>query len=642
MKHALLAMAAAAMLSSVSNHAQAQTLFTYGKKSVTQQEFLKAFQKNPSASPSATALQDYLPLYIHYKLKVQDAYDKRMDTLPAQQDELYQYQEQLTESFIANQSNTEALVTEAVQRSQQDLLLRHLSIPFNPADAAAAQKANQLATAAYTQLQSGTPFVKVLQQYSSDEDAKKQGGSIGWITAFSLPYIYETAVYNTKPGTYTTPVKGSDAYHIFWVEKARPAMGKRRVAQILLWQTDAAEAPAIKALADSLCKELKSGKMAFDQAALQYSSDRSSYSIGGVLQAFGVGEYDPVFEEAAFSMQKPGDIHTPFQTAHGWHILKLLEIIPAPGADNEVAVNEVRQRVMNTDRAELARKQFLQSLRQKMQFKENAVDKNVLWQFTDSALRKGDTKSLSINNQTVLFSIGKEQTLVENWVMYNRAAGIVNTSAYAARYEAYILQSVNSYYRENLTAFEPVFAAQLQEFKDANLLFAAMEKEVWSKAANDTTALQKYYAQHRNQYKWANGAQALMVTATDSASAIRFKQQLLQQPANWKIIAENMKEQVIVDSGRYELTQLPVAEGKDYTAGSSSAMQHNDMDNSYSFVYVFQVMPGGDIRAFEDAKGWVINDYQQILEQQWIERLKKKYTVKVNEPVWQALLRTKQ
>lgn len=639
MKQAFFAIAAASGMLLAGYSAGAQTLFTYGKKNVTQQEFLKAFQKNPTATQSPTAIQDYLPLYINYKLKVQFAYDEGMDSLPAQQDELYQYQEQLTESFIARQSNTEALVTEAMQRSQHDRFVRHLSIPFEPGNATSEQKAKQLADAAFAQLQSKVAFTKVLNQYSSDEDAKKQGGIVGWITAFTLPYFYETAVYTAKPGSATAPVKGSDAYHLFFVEKERPALGKRKLAQILIWQVGADERQAKKQLADSIFQLLQSGKLAFDAAALQFSNDRASYSNGGVLPLVSVGEYDAVFEQAAFGLTKPGQLSPAFETAHGWHILKLLEIVPAPKADDENAANELRQRVMNTDRAEIAKKNFLRSVMQKMKFQESVINKTDLWRFTDSAVRNGKTTGLSVNNNTVLFSIGKEQTLVENWVMYNRAAGIVNTSAYAARYDAYMLQSANSYYREHLAEFEPAFKEQLQEFKDANLLFAAMEKEVWSKAANDSVALQKHYQQHRQQYTWANGAKALMITATDSLAAERYKKQLLQQPTEWKAIAANMQEQIIADSARFELTQLPALNGASYSNGFCTPLQHNDMDNSYSFVYIFQLMPGGDIRQFEDAKGWVINDYQQVLEKQWIDSLRKKYPVKVNDAVWQTLLR---
>ena len=78
-----------------------------------------------------------------------------------------------------------------------------------------------------------------------------------------------------------------------------------------------------------------------------------------------------------------------------------------------------------------------------------------------------------------------------------------------------------------------------------------------------------------------------------------------------------------------------------FKQGTCSSLLYNSMDNSYTFVYIFAAMPGGDIRSFDEAKGWVINDYQQVLEQQWLSNLRKKYPVKINDAVWQTLLKTK-
>lgn len=645
MKHVLTTWIAAAIVCTASQVAVGQTLFTYGKKAVSQQEFLKAFRKNPSNGPVVQAMQEYLPLYINYKLKVQYAYDEQLDTLPMQQDELYQYQLQLTESFINRQSNTNELVAEALRHSQHDRLVRHIAFAYQPGDAISEQKAKQQSAAARQQLQSKVPFTKVLQQYETDPETLQQGGSLGWITAFSLPYIYEKEIYSIQPGTTTSPIKGSDAYHLFWVEKERPALGKRKVAQILLWQHASASADEKKATrerADSIHRELQHGRLSFEQAALLFSNDRTSYTTGGVLPVFGVGEYDAAFEQQAFALTKPGQLSAPFETAHGLHILKLLESIAAPtGPDDDEAVTALQQKLLSTDRADIARQAFLKTVMKKMQLREENINKNALWLFTDSAIRNGSTKGMPVQNSTLLFSIGKEQTLAENWVMYNRAAGIVPTAAYAARYDAYIQQTANNYYRENIAQYEPDFAEQLQEFKDANLLFAAMEKQVWSKAANDTLALQQYYNSNKAKYVWQAGAAALMITATDSAAALAYQTKLMQQPSNWKALAESMNEQIITDSSRFETSQLPSMANSTFKPGTCSSMLHNSMDNSYSFVYIFAAMPGGDIRSFDEAKGWVINDYQQVLEQQWLSDLRKKYPVKINDAVWQTLLKSK-
>lgn len=619
-----------------------QTLFTYGKKPVSKNEFLQAFNKNPNSGNRQQAMKEYLPLYQHYKLKVQDAYDEKMDTLPSQQQELYAYEEQLTESFIARQSNADGLVKEAFMRSQKDLYISHLSIPFLPGDTASERLAATQANKAFQELKKGISFPSVVNKYSYDAAEKSNNGVVGWVTVFTLPYAYENAIYNTTIGGYTEPVKGSDAFHLFYIQKERKAAGKVKLAQILLWRIqdgDKAEDERVSKLADSVYQLVING-MPFDQAALQFSADRSSYSVGGELPEFGVGTYDEVFEQTAFSLQKPGEIARPFRTSYGWHILKLISKTPVPNSmDDDMAISALKQQVINADRMKLAEKAFLTRYLQKMKFVQAPFNKAELWRFTDSSLRNGNTSQFKIKPNSLLFSLGTEKTLAENWVMYNRAVGNAKNIDYEKRWEAYVMQSANTYYKQHIAEYEPAFREQLKEFKDANLLFAAMDKNVWSKAASDSTGLLKHYEANKQQYKWNAGATALMITATDSASAIAFAQKLAAEPQLWRSLSEAYKETIIADSCRYEINQLPVANEQAVKANTATPLIRNPMDNSFSFAFIFNQVAGGDIRNFEDAKGWVIGDYQQVLEAKWIETLKRKYPIVLNEPVWQQTLK---
>jgi peptidyl-prolyl cis-trans isomerase SurA len=201
------------------------------------------------------------------------------------------------------------------------------------------------------------------------------------------------------------------------------------------------------------------------------------------------------------------------------------------------------------------------------------------------------------------------------------------------------MQSANTYYKQHIAEFEPAFREQLQEFKDANLLFAAMDENVWSKAAGDSIGLIKHYEANKQQYIWSSGATALMITATDSATATTFAQKLTAEPQNWRSLCEAYKETIIADSGRYEMNQLPVPNEQAVKPYSATPLIRNSMDNSFSFAFIFNQVPGGDIRNFEDAKGWVIGDYQQVLEAKWIESLKRKYPIVLNEAVWQQTLK---
>ena len=64
----------------------------------------------------------------------------------------------------------------------------------------------------------------------------------------------------------------------------------------------------------------------------------------------------------------------------------------------------------------------------------------------------------------------------------------------------------------------------------------------------------------------------------------------------------------------------------------------NENDGTATFVKILKLYPDNQQRNFEEARGQVINDYQIFLEEKWIEQLKKKYPVKINEKIFQSLL----
>lgn len=620
---------------------QAQTLFTYGNKPVSVKSFLRAFEKTPAGNTDRRqALTEYLPLFINYRLKVQDAYDQRLDTLPSQQDEWYNYRELLVESFVAKASGMEDLLQEALKRASEDRHISHLAIPFVPGDALSKQQAAALAAQVAKQLAGGLPFEEAVKRYASDAEEQARGGEVGWVTLFTLPYSYENVIYQLAPGQTSQPIAGSDAFHLFRVNKVRPAAGQRKVAQILIFNGENPTPESIaagKKIADSVYQLLQSG-LSFEQAALQYSADRSSYAAGGVLPPVGVGTYDASFENPVFALQKTGEISAPFLTSYGWHLVKLLEKIPAASPDNEEAVATLRQQLQNSDRAELARQAAIEKKYPLLKLKEMPVDKAALWRYTDSALRNGSTAGMPVQNKTVLFTIGPDKTLAENWVMYNRAVGNWQSADYEKRYRDYLRQTATLYYRQHLEKLEPSFAELLQEFNDANMLFAAMEKEVWAKANADTAGLQQYYEANKSKYVWGDGALALIITATDSMSAVRFRQALAKDASQWRQYLEQWKTTVMADSGRFEASQLPAAAWPP-VVGSATELQKNELDGSFSFTYILAAKPGGDIRSFEDARGYALSDYQQLLETRWVERLRRKYPVRINQSAWQALLK---
>ncbi len=243
--------------------AHAQTLFTYGAKSVSKDEFLKAYNKNNTeAAPTDQSYRDYLDLYTRFKIKVQAALTPNWIPCPTRTG-ARRFPGQVVESYMNDDASVNVLMDEAMERSNKDLHLAHIFVAASStATAEQIQQAQQKIKAAFARLQAGDDFTKTALTYSEDPSVQSNKGDLGFITVFVLPYAMESLVYNTAVGKFTEPSRSKNGFHIFKVLEERKAFGKMRAAQILLAFTpDATDAQkqATAKKADSSYNALQQG-----------------------------------------------------------------------------------------------------------------------------------------------------------------------------------------------------------------------------------------------------------------------------------------------------------------------------------------------------------------------------------------------
>lgn len=622
-----------------------QPLFTYGKKQVTKAEFLKAYNKNPSLEETnrKKALEDYLQLYINYKLKVQSAYDDKLHEQESFKYESANFKKQIAENIINNEANINELVKEAFERSQKDIEVAQVFVELKPGvDNIEATKQIQKA---YSLLKEGKDFGEIAATYSNDESTKQTKGYLGFITAFTLPYEFENEIYRLKKGEFSAPYKSSFGYHIFKVLGERPAAGKRTVAQVLITVPKDATNEAkqkFAANADTVYNRAVRG-VAFEQLVVEFSTDRASMGNNGIMNEISVGQLDPYFEQQAYALTTVGSINKPFQTQFGWHILKLIEVTPV-GKDFNDAVTAVllKQQVERADRLTLAKKALVKKWMKLCNYKAGIFDEKEFLVYTDSAAKDAPVASFKkVMPTTVLFSFTKQKVTAADWAKFVKAIkqsgsslSFKSTPDLLKEYEQIVCAE---YYQEHLEDFNESLKEQSKEFDEANLLFGAMDKNVWAKAGEDTTGLKAYYTQHASKYTWAPGISALVFTVTNETTANEVIDSLKNNYANWRLWIANFSNNVISDSSRFENNQLPINQAIENKVGFISKPEKNNSDGSYTFMYVTEVHNNTAIRNFDDARGLVTNDYQQVLEQKWIAELKKKYPVKVNDVVWKTV-----
>lgn len=626
-----------------------QPLFTYGNNAVNKEEFIRAYNKNKTTTTDKTkALREYLDLYIKFKLKVKAAQDLSFDTLASLKSDLQNFRAQIEEGYMDDKEQVNALVDEAFVRSQRDIHVAYLFIPMGkPTDPIDTMMNYKAMMDQYKEILAENKSFGLVAALLVKQNIAATSDDIGYITALSIPYEFENIVYNMRVGQISKPYRSKSGYHIFKVLEERKAVGKIKAAQILIAlpaeASNAVQENAFK-IADSIYKLLKKGAD-FTELAKNTSNDKMTYMSGGLMPEFGTGKFDPSFEDKVFALQRDGSLTAPIRTDYGYHIVKRLSRTPIPSNKNDASfMYALKQQVEQDDRIATAKAKFLKQVLLKTSYKSNpAIKVNDLSRLTDSfSISNKKMRIGTLDENTILHSFINNNTVkVADWLQfakdYKGNPGLYKGESNSDLMNKYVSLTANELYRKNLQNYDVDFKNQLQEFKDGNMLFEIMERNVWTKASADTLGLRNFYEAHKDKYKWKESADAVLFSAGNENVANESAKRIASVQ-NWHIAMDSNVVQLQTDSGRYELSQIPIAPGINAVAGMVTQPVINTADGTATFVKIVKLYPANQQRTFEEARGLVINDYQGFVEDKWISELKKKYPVKVNETVFKSIL----
>ena len=350
-------------------------LMTVDGQTVPRSEFEAIYKKNNKDAPvTKEALDEYLDLFINYKLKVRAAEAAGLDTAAKFRSELQGYRAQLARPYLIDRGLNDQLMQEAFNRKNEEVRASHILVNLapeaSPEDTAAAWKR---ITALRARVTGGEDFAKVAQGPggSDDPSVKSNGGDLGYFSVLQMVYPIETAANKPPVGQVSQPVRTRFGYHIIKVTDRRPAQGEIKVAHIMIRSVEG-DSPEKQAAAEAKIQEdyqqEKNGTISFADAALKYSDDAASSAKGGELAPFTTGKMIPEFEAKAFALKSDGDITTPFKTPYGWHIIERLGYTPPPSF--EEVKGDLKAKIARDSRAEITRKKFLNDLRAEYHYKD--------------------------------------------------------------------------------------------------------------------------------------------------------------------------------------------------------------------------------------------------------------------------------
>lgn len=191
-------------------------------KPVTRSEFEYSYNKNNSEGViDKKTVEEYVELFVNYKLKVQAALDERMDTLSSYKQEFRQYRDQQIRPFIINDADVERearnIYDNEVKRIGPEGLVRpaHIFVRLSPnSDMATEAAKKERIDSIYKALLNGADFTELASTKSEDPGASAQKGVIGWITKGQTYEEFEKAAYALEVGEVSEPTLSPVGWHI--------------------------------------------------------------------------------------------------------------------------------------------------------------------------------------------------------------------------------------------------------------------------------------------------------------------------------------------------------------------------------------------------------------------------------------------
>jgi len=623
---------------------QNAVVMTVGSESVTLEEFNAIFRKNNQEKKVSKAeLDEYLDLFRVFKLKVYEAKQLGMDTSAAFNRELNAYVKQLAQPFLRDTSVENSMVRVTYQRMLKDRKVRQILIrlPKCAADKDTLAAYNELIKVA-ARINKGTlSFADAVKLTSQDSLGKANGGDLGWITGSpSVSWNFESAVFNTPIGKVSAPVRTSIGYHLIFVEQERPARGRVQVSHIFISGSEDAEMQAnAKAKAMEALAKAKAGDP-WEALVRNYSENYQNSSRGGILEPFGINEYLPVFEDAAFGLKMPGDISDIVETPQGFHVLRLEKQANLPPFKEFEA--ELKKLLAKSSRWKQPTESFVAGLKREYDFK---------WlkkEFGFLASPDGDftNESVAAHSGVGIAKFKDTQLTVQSLLDYMQAERKTIQQKDACAFEQQILnpfiESVLLSYKESQLPNENVkFRYLMNEYREGILLFSLMDEKVWKRSVRDTLGLISFHEKNTDKYMWDVRSEAIVVDCKSDAVELEARKladklyagKITLQKFSQKLNAKSA-DNVLVQQGLFTKGMHAVVDLLNQKEGVGPTDRGQE---KIRFAIVTKMLPPAP-KKLEEARGQIISDYSGFLETQWVNELKGKYPVKVDLDVLYQLI----
>jgi len=621
-------------------------LVVVGTISIDKEEFLQLLSKERESESPANSLtrkefEENFESFLTYKLKVIEAESIKLDQLEEFNLEFSSIKESLIAPYLIKNSIEEGEVKKVYARLQEIVRAKHILFQFPPnpkkEDSIAVL---QLALKVKTELENGADFSALASNYSDDPSAKVNKGDLGYFTGLQMVQQFEEAAYTLPVGSISDPILTDFGYHIIQVSGRQANPGEVQVSHILVrfdLENPSQEENARRKISD-IYAEIQKESTIWEEIVQTYSEDPASKSAGGLLPWFGVGTMIPEFEVAGFSLTEIGEVSPPIKTAYGYHILRLegkrgLE-------PYEEVEQSIRSKILRNSKTGMIQSQVVAIQKSRYGFQENelgistvagAVTATDILSFGAAIQEKklGNTELFKVNTSS--YTVGDLVNFMQTKEMTPKGIGTFFELWLDKFTEATLAKTEEVDLEKNNKAYQML----LKEYRDGILLFSLTNQEVWQKGLNDSLGQQAFFEKNNQKYQWKGRVQAYLTKVNDASKLENARKYLQNKGFDTDSFAafeadyrSNYPDAYATESGTFEYEAHPILSKVDL----NTPYQELVIEGTSYVLVVGKVYPPGP-RKFEEARGLIIRDYQEFLEQALTKRLKEKYPIQINAGV---------
>jgi peptidyl-prolyl cis-trans isomerase SurA len=321
--------------------------------------------------------------------------------------------------------------------------------------------------------------------------------------------------------------------------------------------------------------------------------------------------------------------------------------------------SELKQKISKDSRAQKSKESMIAKIKKEYAFKDDVKMRDEFIAAIDSNFFNGNWKAAAAEKLSkTMFTFGTKKVTQTDFAKYieshqsKRLKGEV-APMLADLYKGFVTEQCFAYEETQLSRKYSEYRALMQEYRDGILLFDLTDKKVWSKAVKDTSGLKSYYDANKTKYMWDERIEATVYSCKNDSVALAVRALLNPKPSTVKpkrgkkvdevkpmndddilgLINKSSQLNLKIDNNKFSIGEN---EAVDKCAKKLGLSENMNINKQVVFVNIVKVL-APESKSLSESKGLVTNDYQNVLEKEWIDSLRNKYKYTVNQEVMNTL-----